>query len=51
MLLLKQDIIINKQVNTLLEVELEQKLHIRDYKKYQVEAICNSEVYAKEAIS
>ena len=49
MSLLNQDTIRKGQSNELLELETKQELDVRDDKNYKVEAICNSEVYAKDA--
>lgn len=49
MSLLDQDITKKEWVNKLLEWEPKQELDAEVDKGYQVEVICNSEVYAKEA--
>ena len=38
------------RVNDLLQLEREHELNIGDDKKYKFKAICNSEIYVKEAI-
>lgn len=50
MSLLKQDTIRKGWVNKLLEFKPEREFDVRDNKKYEIEAICDSKVYAKEAI-
>ena len=47
--LLDQDTIRKGRSNKLLELETKQELDVRDDKKYKDEAICKSEVYAKDA--
>ena len=48
MSLLKKNITRKRRVNKLLELEPEQKLDVKNDKKYKLKPICNSEVYAKE---
>ena len=51
MSILEQNTIQKRQVNKLLKLESEQELDVRDNKKYELDAICDGKIYAKENIS